>query len=231
MGEQRRPGGVADQVAGCRLPDGSWQAGRRGAGSSRPAASARSRLAQASYIARQNPASKADEQSAPHGPAEAALAACARTTAVPAPIMPFPIRLPAESRIVRHDRLGGLLLDRLIELTEAWLRYRSSARVVLFAINHAADVSSLPDLLKVVAGHAYESYPQGYGRVPPLIDNAIEVGIGHCTNEPNCHLMYGVEVAVQHLGVSGDRGNLLGGVPIACVGEVKWQAPPLRPTS
>ena len=43
--------------------------------------------------------------------------------------------------------------------------------------------------------------------------------------------MHGVEVAAQHLGVAGDRGNLLGGMSVAGVGDVKWQAPALRPAS
>lgn len=74
-------------------------------------------------------------------------------------------------------------------------------RVALFAIEHAAYRVSLGDLLEVASDHADQPHAQGCGWVPTFIDNTIEVGISHRTNEPNCHVMDGVEVATQQLGI------------------------------
>ena len=60
-GEQSRPAELPIKRLSVIGATDQWQAQRRRAGSSRAAASARSRLVQASHIARHDPASMADE--------------------------------------------------------------------------------------------------------------------------------------------------------------------------
>jgi hypothetical protein len=84
---------------------------------------------------------------------------------------PDHLGLRASELVAQRDatKIANFVRDRIAD----------SELSAFFALKDAADISSLPDLLKAVADHAYESYAQGYGGVPTLIDNAIEVGIGH----------------------------------------------------
>src|SRR2546425_5295304 len=98
------------------------------------------------------------------------------------------------------------------------------------AFEDPADESRLRDLLKVVAGNAHEADTKSYGRIPVLINNAVEGRIGERSHETSCHVVHSAEVAEQQFGITSYGGHLFGGMSIACVRGGERQAPPSCPT-
>jgi len=65
-------------------------------------------------------------------------------------------------------------------------------------------------VLQAIGDDAHESNAQSDGRVPPLVHDAIEIGIGHLPHKPDRHFVNGIVVVAQGLRVAGDEGDLVG---------------------
>ena len=67
------------------------------------------------------------------------------------------------------------------------------------ALEDAADVRGLAGVLEIVDEHAHQSDAEGDRRVPPLVDDTIEVGVTNLPDELDGVLVDGVVVCAEQL--------------------------------
>ena len=86
-------------------------------------------------------------------------------------------------------------------------------------LNNSPDEGRLPDVLEIVLYHAHEPDTQGHRRVPPSVDDSVEVVVAESVHESESVLMHFVVIVEKLSGVAPHHSHLFGVVSVAGVGD------------